>query len=100
MGRQAEQAERGETNIHEKQRRNEMIYTREAGEHMHTTPQQTRTWVYEVLEPDQLSTAKQRFGRRPLGRRTVVLLWALRIYVLLMVFLIAFQAWSALHAGG
>ena len=58
------------------------------------------TWVHEVLEPDQLSTAKQRFGRRTLSRRTLVLLWALRIYVLLMVFLIAFQAWIALHAGG
>ena len=77
-----------------------MLNTRETGEQMHTTPQQTGTWVHEVLEPDQLSTAKQRFGRHTLGRRTVVLLWALRIYVLLMVFLIAFQAWNALHAGG
>jgi hypothetical protein len=87
-------------NIHEKLRRNEMIETRETGEQMHMTPQQTGTWVHEVLEPDQLSTAKQSFGRRTLSRRTVILLWALRIYVLLMVFLIAFQAWNALHAGG
>jgi len=77
-----------------------MIETRETGEQMHMTPQQTGTWVHEVLEPDQLSTAKQRFGRRTLDRRTLVLLWALRVYVLLMVFLIAFQAWNALHAGG
>jgi len=77
-----------------------MMETRETGEHMHMTPQQTGTWVHEVLEPDQLSTAKQRFGRRTLDRRTLVLLWALRVYVLLMVFLIAFQAWNALHAGG
>ena len=77
-----------------------MMETRKTGEQMHMTPQQTGTWVHEVLEPDQLSTAKQRFGRRTLGRRTLVLFWALRIYVLLMVFLIAFQVWIALHAGG
>ena len=77
-----------------------MMKTRGTGEQMHMTPQQTGTWVHEVLEPDQLSTAKQRFGRRTLGRRTLVLFWALRIYVLLMVFLIAFQAWNALHVGG
>ena len=77
-----------------------MMETRETGEQMHTTPQQTGTWVHEVLEPDQLSTAKQRFGRRTLGRRTLVLFWALRIYVLLIAFLIAFQAWNALHVGG
>ena len=74
--------------------------TIETREPMLTTPNHPETWVHEVLEPDQLSTAKQRFGRHTLGRRTVVLLWALRIYVLLMVFLIAFQAWNALHAGG
>jgi hypothetical protein len=77
-----------------------MMETREIGEQMHMTPKPPGTWVHEVLEPDQLSTAKQRFGRRTLGRRTLVLFWALRIYVLLMVFLIAFQAWNALHAGG
>ena len=77
-----------------------MIHTRETEEQMHTTLQQTGTWVHEVLEPDQLSRAKQSFGRRALGRRTLVLFWALRIYVLLMVFLIAFQAWNALHVGG
>jgi hypothetical protein len=53
-----------------------------------------------VLEPDQLSTSKPRFGRRMLSRRTVIVLWALRIYVLLMLLLIALQMWNALHAGG
>jgi hypothetical protein len=77
-----------------------MIYTREIGEQMHMTPQQTKTWVHEVLEPEQLSTAKQSFGRRTLSRGTLALLWAMRIYVILMVFLIAFQVWNTLHAGG
>jgi hypothetical protein len=75
-----------------------VIYTSGIGEQMHMTPQQTETWVHEVLEPDQLSTAKLSFGRRTLSRGTLALLWAMRIYVILMVFLIAFQVWSALHA--
>jgi hypothetical protein len=75
-----------------------VIYTSKIGGQMHMTPQQTETWVHEVLEPDQLSTAKLSFGRRTLSRGTLALLWAMRIYVILMVFLIAFQVWNALHA--
>jgi hypothetical protein len=76
-----------------------MIDTREAGERQmtHKSPE---TWVHEVLEPDQFSTAKPRFGRRLLSRRTLLLLWMLRIYVIMMVLLIALQMWNALHAGG
>jgi len=74
-----------------------MIYTSKMGEQMHMTPQQTQKWVQEVLEPAQLSTAKQDFGRRALSRGTLALLWAMRVYVILMVFLIAFQVWNALH---
>jgi hypothetical protein len=60
-------------------------------------PKPVETWVHDVLEPDQLSTAKQRFGRARLTRGTVVLLWGLRIYVLLMTYLIGVQIWNALH---
>ncbi|GAC1300445.1 MAG: hypothetical protein NVSMB27_40790 [Ktedonobacteraceae bacterium] len=74
-----------------------MRKTNEMREQMHTPLQQTGTWVHEVLQPDQLSTAKQRFGRRKLGAATIVLMWALRIYVILMVLLIAFQVWHAVH---
>ena len=56
------------------------------------------TWVSEELEPDQLSTAKPRLGRKILSGPTVFLLWGLRVYVVLMVLLIAFQIWNALHA--
>ncbi len=77
-----------------------MIYTSEMGERMHMTSQQTETWVHEVLEPDQLSTAKMSFGRRTLSRGTLALLWGMRVYVILMVFLIAFQVWNAFHVGG
>jgi hypothetical protein len=71
-----------------------VIHTREIAE------PRNMTWVHEVLEPDQLASVKPRLGRRLLSRRTLIVLWALRIYVLLMGLLIAFQIWNALHAGG
>jgi len=73
--------------------------TREPGESQtsHKSPEE---WVHEVLEPDQFSTAKPRFGRRLLSRKIVLLLWMLRIYVIMMVLLIGLQMWNALHAGG
>ena len=76
------------------------MYTRETAEQIDTPSKPTGTWVHEVLEPDQLSTAKPRFGRRMLSPRTLIVLWALRIYVLLMLLLIALQIWNALHTGG
>jgi hypothetical protein len=57
-------------------------------------------WVHEVLEPDQLTTAKIRYGRKKLGRGTLALLWALRVYVVFMIFIIGLVVWKALHAGG
>jgi hypothetical protein len=84
----------------EKPGRNEVIHTGENAEPMHPLPKPSGTWVHEVLEPDQLSTAKPRFGRRMLSRRTLIVLWALRIYAFLMLLLIALQIWNALHTGG
>ena len=59
----------------------------------------SEAWVRDVLEPDQLSTAKHPVGRLALTGKTIVLLWGLRVYVVFMVLLIAFQIWNALHAG-
>lgn len=67
---------------------------------MHSRPRLAESWIHEVLEPDQLSTAKHRFGRARLTRGTVVLLWGLRIYVVLMTLLIGVQIWNAVHASG
>jgi nucleotide-binding universal stress UspA family protein len=67
---------------------------------LRTHPELAEAWVHEVLEPGQLSTAKHGFGRAKLTRGTVLLLWGLRIYVLLMIFLVGVQIWQALHAGG
>jgi hypothetical protein len=54
-------------------------------------------WVGQVLEPDQLAESKASFGRRQLGPGLLLLLWVLRIYVLVMTALIAYQVWQALH---
>lgn len=53
-------------------------------------------WVYEVLEPDQLSKAKPLYGQRELSRGTLILLWCLRFYVVLMVFIIVVEIRNAL----
>ena len=55
------------------------------------------SWVHEALEPDQLTTSKMRYGRRELSRGTLVLLWALRAYVVFMVFIMGLLVWNALH---
>ncbi len=65
---------------------------------MQTVSPSTKTWVHEVLQPEQLSTAKQSFGRCKLSPATIVLMWALRVYVMLMVLLIALQVWQTLHS--
>jgi hypothetical protein len=66
----------------------------------HPTTRLGETRVREVLEPDQLSASKHRFGPARLTRGTVVLFWALRIYVVLMTLLVGLQIWNAVHAGG
>jgi hypothetical protein len=76
-----------------------VTYTGQAKSPNHTDAKPAELWVYDVLEPDQISTAKPGFGRRHLSRGTVFILWALRVYVLLMVVLIGVQVWNALHAG-
>jgi hypothetical protein len=75
----------------------QLMYAPETRQARLSRPKLMETWVHEVLEPDQLSTAKRRFGRARLTRGTVVLLWGLRIYVLLMTYLIGVQIWNALH---
>jgi len=73
----------------EKQKRKKGMNTRE----------EPATWVYDVLKPEQLTTAKRvrRFGRRRLSRGTIVLLWVLRLYVVVMLFVIAYQIWMVLQ---
>jgi hypothetical protein len=81
------------------QRSSKVTNTDQTENPTHTAPKPAETWVYEVLQPDQVSTAKFRLGRRKLNRGTVLILWALRLYVILMVLLIGVQVWNALHPG-
>jgi hypothetical protein len=61
--------------------------------------EQLTTWVREVLHPDQLSKAKKKVGRMTLTKSMIVIIWCLRVYVVFMVLLTAFQIWNALHTG-
>ena len=60
-------------------------------------PAAQAAWVLRFLEPDQLSGAKMRYGQRKLSRGTVLLLWGLRLYVVLMVVIVALAIRNALH---
>ena len=54
--------------------------------------------VLETLEPDQLAEAKkQRVPRRRLKGAELAILWALRIYLLFMVAVVVYQAWTGVH---
>jgi hypothetical protein len=76
------------------------IHTRKDMEHSQITSHETSTWVREVLEPGQLSTAKRGplAGRRQLSPGTVIILWALRLYVVVMMFIIAYQIWTVIQS--
>jgi hypothetical protein len=54
-----------------------------------------------MLEVDQVVAAKRRthFGRQRLSLRTRVLLWCLRVYVVLMLVIVAISVVRALHPG-
>jgi hypothetical protein len=65
-----------------------------------TTFQESTSWVQQVLPPEQLSTVRRakRFGRQKLKPGTLIILWALRVYVVVMFFLVIYQIWMALHS--
>ncbi|HEY1469842.1 MAG TPA: hypothetical protein VGF61_12425 [Candidatus Acidoferrum sp.] len=51
--------------------------------------------VLSALEPDQLAEAKkQRVPRRHLKGSELVVLWFLRIYLLFMIVVVIYQAWT------
>ncbi len=54
--------------------------------------------VLSALEPDQLAEAKkQRIPRRSLRKSELLVLWFLRVYLLFMIFVVVYQAWSGTH---
>ncbi|HEX4038489.1 MAG TPA: hypothetical protein VHX37_10565 [Acidobacteriaceae bacterium] len=68
-----------------------------AEHHEHITAEDTRLALAE-LEPDQLVAEKSApVPRRRLGPGALVLLWALRIYLLFMLAVVFWQAWIAVR---
>jgi hypothetical protein len=54
--------------------------------------------VLSTLEPDQLAEAKKiRVPRRSLKGRELMVLWFLRIYLIFMVVVVVYQAWTGAH---
>jgi len=61
----------------------------------HSAPSD-QTWVLSSLEHDQLANAKKHpIPRRHLKGRELVVLWALRLYLLFMMSVVAYQVWIA-----
>ena len=57
-----------------------------------------RDLVLSTLEPDQLAEAKKvHVPRRLLKGRELMVLWFLRIYLLFMIAVVVYQAWTAAH---
>lgn len=56
--------------------------------------------VLSVLEADQIVAAKQRthFGQRKLSTGVRMLLWGLRVYVVIMLVLVAISAIRVIHS--
>jgi hypothetical protein len=56
------------------------------------------TWVLSSLEHDQLANAKKHpIPRRHLKGPELVVLWALRLYLIFMTAVVAYEVWSAAH---
>ena len=54
--------------------------------------------VLSTLEPDQLAEAKKvRVPRRHLKGRELMVLWFLRVYLLFMMAVVIYDAWTAAH---
>ncbi len=55
-----------------------------------------QTWVLSTLEHDQLAKAKKHYiPRRQLKGIELTILWSLRIYLLFMMTVVAYQVWIA-----
>ena len=62
---------------------------------LHPAPSD-QTWVLSSLEPDQLVKAKKHpIPRRRLKGPELLILWALRLYLIFMMTVVAYQVWIA-----
>lgn len=59
-------------------------------------PSENEDKVLSVLKPEQLvNVRRQRFGKRTLGTGAKVAMWGLRIYAVLMTFIIIFSVFKS-----
>jgi hypothetical protein len=57
-----------------------------------------QSWVLSSLEHDQLVRARKHpISRRRLKGPELLVIWALRLYLLFMMVVIAYQVWSTAH---
>jgi hypothetical protein len=57
-----------------------------------------QTWVLASLEHDQLVKAKKHpIPRRHLKGPELLVIWALRLYLMFMMAVVAYQVWIAVH---
>jgi hypothetical protein len=69
---------------------------KEEAQILNSSPDQS--WVLSSLEHDQLVRAKKHhIPRRKLKGPELVVLWGLRIYLLFMMAVVAYQVWVAAH---
>lgn len=67
-------------------------------EHGHAFSSADKALVVSALEPDQLTGERRRqLPRRHMERGELVILWALRIYLLFMMAVVFYQIWSGTH---
>jgi hypothetical protein len=70
-----------------------MILVKKDDKHAASSDQ---SWVLSSLEHDQLVRAKKHFiPRRRLKGPELLVLWALRLYLLFMMVVVAYQVWIA-----
>lgn len=59
-------------------------------------PPSDQSWVLSSLEPEQLVKAKKHYiPRRHLKGPELLVLWTLRLYLLFMMTVVAYQVWLA-----
>ncbi len=64
----------------------------------HPVSMDDQTLALSALEPDQLVGAKKHpIARRHLKGSELIILWSLRIYLLFMMAVVAYQVWTAAH---
>jgi len=72
-----------------------MTSMRASGEERHAADLAEQELVRATLEPDQLAEAKkQHVPRRRLKGPELVILWFLRVYLLFMIAVVVYQAWT------